>query len=726
MNGGLKVLQEVRKLLRERLTLLLMAILVTGAVWFSLNGTGKTAADAYIVNPGKNSAFLGAFLFSLLTLVQFHREFKNHTEVMVLTITDPILHQVRRTLSLLCTAIVATLLISLFTLPYGMVKTGDYFQLATFFTAWFLIFLGALIISVLLSAGLYLFTRRFEVSFILMIGLILLSKLLNNMHTLNPSYLFYWVQTTAINFSDLITNQFQIDMLLWNRLFCLLVSLSIWTLGLCSFRRYGYNFLSSFLMNCRRLWIPGLLIITISLSGVSYAFEPIFNDSKPMDFSGMISSGTGLVTTFSMGAEEEIPDLSLTEKEFHLDVDGKGRSLSGIAIYQLKNATGEAQTLSIQTNTGINIDSLFINGTEGKALRGETGERSTANWSLQLPAAEAYKIEIHYSGRMGNDNTLVQRATNGIAEGYVWLPAIGTSPSLDVHVADDCSFFGTLSLDEGLEPVFTMGKAVKGETKEGKTQWQYTGRRGTQGASVIAAQYMTKTFEAGGLQIELKHFAKHDRSIGEMDAVAVIQSAIDYFTRVYGPLIYQKSLTILELPAYVSGGFAGGNTSAMDETSFSEKGYLPVDSLTPHSGGGIDVLVHEIAHQWWGIATMPIQDGTSCWSAEGITCYSTYSFMKEYFGEAYVEEHYLKGWQQDWKTYQNAFYVQHPEYLTKLSEKDVSNIMASFQDMRLYSLMPLMMLKGEAALGGTEAYQQKLAQLYLSHLARPIPYSKAP
>lgn len=722
MNAMKKLSQELHRLLSERLTLIFMALTAAATVWFSLNGTGKTAADAFIIQPARSCSFLGAFLFALLTLVQFHRDFKNHTNVIILTSTDPLHHQVRKTLGLIGTAIVTTLIVSVFTLPYGIIKTGDYFQFATFLTGWYLIFLGALIFSVLMTAGFYMLTKRLEVTFIIMVGLIMLSMLFENMVTLNPSYLFYWVQTTAYNFSDLITNQFQIDMILWNRLVCLIAALGLWTLGLCTFRRYGLSLFGSFFANCRRVWIPVLLVVSILFSNVSFAFEPIFDDSKPRDLSGMISSGTGMVTFF--GGEPEVgnPELTLTDKSFTLDVDAKGRKLSGIAKYKVRNDSGKAQSLPLQANTGIQIDRVLINGAEGKAIRGETGESSTANWTIELPAADVYDIQINYSGRMLNDNTILQRASNGIADGYVWLPAIGTSPSVDIKVSDDCAFYGTLSLDEKLEPVFARGNSTKMETKNGKSLWQFTGRTGSQSISLIAAEYMTRTFEAGGRNIALKYFKKHDKAITEMDAVNVIKAAIDYFTEAYGPLIYQQNLTILELPAYVSGGFAGGNMSAMDETNFNVKGYLPVDALDPHSGGGIDVLVHEIAHQWWGLANMPMQDGISCWSAEGITSYSTYCFMKHYFGEAYVQEHYLKIWQQDWNTYKNAFYIRHPEYLAKLSQEDVSRIMGSLLNMRLYSIMPLMMLKGEEHLGGTAALQEKLSALYLSRLGQLITY----
>lgn len=629
-----------------------------------------------------------------------------------------LMHEIRRLLterlSMLFIAITATGAVW-----YAVVKTRDYFQPSTFLTAWFLIFNSSLIFAVLLTVGFYMMTKRLEVTLIIMAALILLSTMLEAMYILNPSYLFYWVQTTAINFSDLISNRIQIDMLLWNRLFCLLISLSIWALGLCSFRRNGRRLFASFWANCRRIWIPLLIISSVCLSWLSFFYEPIFDDSKPIDFSNMKNSDAGAVSYYGGIWNAGNKDLVLLKKVFSLDIHSD--TLSGRADYKLNNKSGEAQTLSFQTNTGIKIDSIFINGTKSKAIRGETGIRSTANWSLTLPAANEYDIRINYSGRIRNDNTIMQRALYGISKGFVWLPANGSSPYLNVDLSGDFSLHGSISLDEKLEPVSLYAKASKKETVNGKSLWQYMINRGPQTIDIIAADYMTKSFEAGGLNVELKYFSKHDKSITDMDAINVIRAAIDYFTKLFGPLPNRENLTILELPAYLSGGFAGGSMSAMDETSFNPEDYLPADPTSPHSGAGIDVLVHEIAHQWWGLSTVPIADGSSNWSSEGITCYSSYCFMKQYFGEEYAQEHYIKNWQQAWDSYKNAFYIKHPEYLAKLSAGDVSNIMGSFKSIKQYDLMPLVMIKAENALG-SEVFHQKLSQLYMSHLGQPITY----
>ncbi len=722
MSTATKLSNEILRMLRERLTWIVIALSAIGAIWFSLNGTGRTASDGFIINAAKNSAFLGAFLFSLLSLAQMHRDYKNKTDVIVLTSTDAIYHQARRTLALIGVAIITVLLISLFALPFGLFKTGEYFQFATFIAAWFLIYLGALVFSVLLSSGLYMLTKRLEVALVLMVGLILLSNMLGAMSMLNPSYLLYWVQTTADSFSDLITNQLQIRMLFWNRLFCLLMSLAVWAFGLCSLRRFERGLLGSILSNFRRIWIPALLVAALSMSAASYAFEPLFDDSKPTDFSGMISSGTGISTYISDMPKAGNSRLTLTDKRFNLDVDVKRGSLSGVAKYKVENTTGSQQTLPVQINTGLSIDRVIINGTEGKALRGETGEGSTANWSIQLPSAGKYEIELAYSGCIRNDNTIIQKVTYGISDGYVSLPPLGVSPRLDINVAKDNVLSCTLVLEDNLEPILLNGKAKRGADKEGKTMWQYDGTMGTQGISFFAAEYQTKTFEAGGLNIDFKYFKKHEKSVTNMDAAGVIKAAIDYFTQAYGPLVYRENLTMLELPAYFSGGFASGNMSAMDETNFSAEGYLPVESLTPDTGGGIDVMIHEIAHQWWGLGTSPMLDDVSGWSSESLTCYSTYCFMRQYFGEDYANERFVKVWQRGWETYRDAFYIQHPEYLKRLSAGDASNVLGALENIKRYDVMSLKLLNGERALGGTEAYHKKLSELYMTHMLQQMTY----
>lgn len=69
--------------------------------------------------------------------------------------------------------------------------------------------------------------------------------------------------------------------------------------------------------------------------------------------------------------------------------------------------------------------------------------------------------------------------------------------------------------------------------------------------------------------------------------------------------------------------------------------YVPDGAGDPDSSGGIDVLVHELAHQWWDLTSYPMEDGTLYWSGEGITCYSARCFMKDCFGAEYANKHFI-------------------------------------------------------------------------------------
>lgn len=707
--------RETGRMLRERVTLLFMALTTLGAIWFCLNSTGVSAADAFILNPAKSSAVLGALFFALLTLAQFHRDYKNHTDSIVLCCTDPITHQLRRTLALIITALNTTLAVTLFALPYAFLKTGPYFQADSFAASWYLIFLGSLIFSILFSAGIYMLLRRVDAAFVVVAGFMLLSVFLDYQYELNPGYLLFWVQTNATGFSDLVSNQFQIDTIRWNRLFWLLASLGVWLVGLCALRRYGHGALGSFLINCRRVWLPVLMVAVILLSSLSYAAEPVFDNSIPIKFDAAYNSGTGIMVSFGGQEEPETFSMRLLDQKVDLDIDTDRRLASGQALYKLKNLTGQAQALSILVNPGYTVQNVLVNGQPSRAIRDQVESQGSVKWFIDLPAGPEMVLEVSYSGYPQSDGSLRQVPIDGICDQVVWLSRTGVAPETETEVSKDSRYSCTLTINEHLTPVFRRGEGKKLETVDGRTRWNLQ-TTGMGGGGLIAAEYCSSFFEAGGLKVEFKYFKKHQESVNEMDAAKVMKAAIDYFTRAYGKLPYEDHLTILELPACFSGGFASGNISAMSENVFASTGHLPTGENNPDSGGGVDVLVHEIAHQWWGLATHPQQDGASNWTTEGLTCYSTYRFMEHYYGAPYAKEHYLDRWEKSWATYKNAFYIQNPDYLVKLSAKDASNVLGRLRSMAIYDLMSLQLLKAEAAVGSKEAFQNGLARLYQDNL----------
>ncbi|MFR2334126.1 MAG: hypothetical protein ACLS63_14770, partial [Flavonifractor plautii] len=133
-----------------------------------------------------------------------------------------------------------------------------------------------------------------------------------------------------------------------------------------------------------------------------------------------------------------------------------------------------------------------------------------------------------------------------------------------------------------------------------------------------------------------------------------------------------------------------------------------------------EVMIHELVHQWWGLGNM--FDTADPWSAEGLTCYTTYRIAKELYGEDYAREHYVNQWRAEVEDYYLNFYVRHPEYLEALPEAERLAISNSLSGMRRYSEMPLKILKAEELVGGEAAMDEILHGLFNRELDPMYPY----
>lgn len=136
------------------------------------------------------------------------------------------------------------------------------------------------------------------------------------------------------------------------------------------------------------------------------------------------------------------------------------------------------------------------------------------------------------------------------------------------------------------------------------------------------------------------------------------------------------------------------------------------------------MFIHELVHQWWGLANMfdPTADESGLWSAEGLTVYTTYRIVKELYGEDYARKHFVDRWRQEVEDYYLNYYVRNPEYLSVLPAEKQGEISGSLSQVRQYSEMPLKILKAETLVGGEEAMDQILKELFNRELDYTYPY----
>jgi hypothetical protein len=226
--------------------------------------------------------------------------------------------------------------------------------------------------------------------------------------------------------------------------------------------------------------------------------------------------------------------------------------------------------------------------------------------------------------------------------------------------------------------------------------------------------------ESAGITVNFYYSRKHQPIMEAINATESIRQTIEYCTEHIGPLSFYGDGTFNLIESRISGGGYAG-----DGASLANEGDFTIQNLSDGAKGGssAQVTIHELVHQWWGLANMFESAYTeSVWSAEGLTCYTTYRIVKELYGEEAAQAAYIDRWQEEVDNYYKDFYVRHPEYLSALPVKYQAGISNSLWEIRKYSEMPLKILKAEKLVGGEDAMDEILKSLFNRELNPEYPY----
>ena len=142
------------------------------------------------------------------------------------------------------------------------------------------------------------------------------------------------------------------------------------------------------------------------------------------------------------------------------------------------------------------------------------------------------------------------------------------------------------------------------------------------GVAEFAVQYVD-TFNGKSIQTWVY---KQDRVNGFYDFATPTKQALEFFSNYVGPFAYEKL-------ANIQSNSVGGGMEAASAILYGDKS---VDGN--RSVRWRNVVIHEIAHQWFGNAVTEY-DWDDVWLSEGLTTYFTMRFIKHAYGEdAFVEE----------------------------------------------------------------------------------------
>lgn len=731
MKGARLTLRELGRLLEARRNWLFAAIFILTPVLLctDLFGLGSryfygTMSTVLILQPARVALSYTAFAAVLLTLLELRRLRQANVDALVYAVTSPVGFLVRQVTAILALLLLSSLVVMAVLLPYTAAMMGGIFPLGTYLAVWFFLYWGGLAICVLAAAALYTLTHSLEAGFIAMGVLILLENTL----AYNAPFLSRWLGTAVASLSDATGSQSQLHMLRYTRLTWGLAALGLFGLSLAGTRRYGKGLAASLLYTFRRnAPLPVAAALLLCACGYLAVRQPFMDNGPMIEYRQTVDTETGVVTVQTDNESLAVhvrPNRSARFSNGQADIAVYRDRLEGKASYQVRVAAGGETEQPLLLAPGFVIREALLDGEPLSFYKEKDDSFKTAVWYLRLPsfdAAATGTLEIAYDGSPRNQRNR-QVICNMITERFVFLDRFFPMPNENMDIAVAC----TVTLPDMLTPFVTYAQSVsEGEAAgAGRTRYAFTAR-GYEW--LIAGDYVVEPLEAGGLDIQFVYFRHKADMIRESGAADVLAGAIDFFSEKFGRLSFgNKPFILLELDASVGAGWAVDNISMYSETMYPAGNYKASGSLENIEGGsGLGTAVHEIAHQWWGFGPSSVyvmEDDASPWSGEGLTCYSTYLYMKHLYGEAYARQSFLDVWLKNTARLQNAFYLTHREYLSRLSQDEVITIYGQYGSIARYDLMPAMLMEAERLCGGEDAFLEKLAELRRRYQGRQVSY----
>ena len=699
---------ELGRLLRSRLTWLVMLLTVLGPVagLHLYQPAVSTMNSLYLANPAIAGGIAGGILFGLLAILELDRACRSRVDVLVDAVVSPLTAALTRLSALLTTAVLTTTLTMLVWLPISAGLIGAVFDMVDYVLA-YLLFMGlALPLGVLAAASAYQFTRRADLSLVVFAAFCGLS-----LTVWAENWQLCWLNPCVWALSDDFSNFRIYRSVAYMRLTWLAGLAGVWTLSYLCIRQYGKGALGSLARSIRRAYRPVIAVTLLACSGAAYAAQPMVDNSNP-DQTAM---------TFF-----EIPYLDgviCTGRSAQVFPDVSAGTVRGKAGYSFENSSGQEQKVALGVTPGYTISNVRANGETVPFSVGDYQEFNEVLLEVTLPAEAQIELTMEYGGFPREDQNLSDsQGSTEISGTYLQLENAALFPRL-LNVLPDENYYPTemeITLPNAMTAIpFGSSRAeVVAEHEDGTKTWRWEDI-GT-GGILYAGDYVREDIQAGGMTIELYYGRKHQDIMTQANAADAVRDVVEYCAAHYGTLSFGSGETLKLIQSRIAGGgYAAGGASLLDESDFTAANLNRAEK----GSGDSEVMIHELVHQWWGLGNMfDIPGPDSPWSAEGLTVYTTYRIVKELYGEEYARAHYIDRWQQEVDDYYLYFYVRHPEYLEMLPEAERLRISNSLSGMRQYSEMPLKLLKAEQLVGGEDAMDQILYDLFNREIDPMYPY----
>ena len=697
---------ELGRLLQSRPTWLVMLLTaVSPAAGLALKpADSSTMLTMYLANPALAGGMVGAILFGLLTVFELDRANRSRVDVLTDAVVSPLTMALVRLLALLCAAVLTAALTMLVWLPISVGLIGSVFGGVDYSLAYVLLMGLALPLGILAAASAYQITRRVDLSIVLFAVFEALS-----LTVWAGNWQLCWLNPCVWALSDDFSNFRIFRSVAWMRLTWLTALAGVWTVSYLCIRQYGRGLFGSLARSVRRIYRPVIALVLLACSGTAYAAQPFIDHSNPE------------LTVMSFYELPYAEGVTFVHRSAQVFPDTSAGTVTGRASYQFQNTSGQEQSIFFGINPGYTVSNVQVNGADVPFAVSDYQEYNEALLEVTIPAEEAVELTMEYSG-FPQESVPTMQGGKELSDEYLCLENSALSPRVMNVMPGEAGYPATIEITLPAAmiaiPFGSSEAEVLSENDDGTRTWRY--EHNGAGGILYAGDYVREDIEAGGMTIEFYYGRKHQTVMESAGAVDAVKAVVDYCTEHYGTLSFGTGETLKLIQSRVAGGgYASNGASLLDEADFT------VANLGDTNKGAVpgETFIHELVHQWWGLGNMfdtPEED--SPWSSEGLTVYTTYRIVKELYGEGYAQKNYVDQWQQAVDDYYLNFYVRNPEYLAMLPETERLSISNSLSGVRKYSEMPLKILKAEQLVGGEEAMDQILHDLFNRELDPTYPY----
>ncbi|HEY3136185.1 MAG TPA: M1 family aminopeptidase [Blastocatellia bacterium] len=326
---------------------------------------------------------------------------------------------------------------------------------------------------------------------------------------------------------------------------------------------------------------------------------------------------------------EQASAIDITHYKINAELLPDSHSLKAQAVVTFK-ALKPTQSAVLEMNGSLTISS--IKGPDGKtALQFIQDRVNEFNVKINLgqlyPAGSDVTLTVDYAGALATpeggpiaDTRLAYIGPEGSYLFYAsrWFPFHG-------YAADRATSEITFTVPRNWSVVgHSANPVTPGTNKDGRRSFTFVETQPTLPGSFGAGQFITKTINMGGMQLDINVLPGSEGRLQEFGQE--IAQILQFYNTRFGPYMLGSRFVVAEADDETLDYYSGAGIAFIAHKTLTSDKPLPVDDLA-----------REVAYQWWGQA-VGLKSFDDAWLSQGLAEYSSVLYRESQQSSAEFHE----------------------------------------------------------------------------------------